>query len=230
MKIGISRSDTNFLRYENWLKYFEIEYIVLDYLFPEEGYKFFNECDGLILSGGVDIYPELFCDWDTKETKGTYNPARDGFELRLIEEAVTSGKPVLGICRGLQLINVFFRGSLIFDLLEIRNVDHEEISKSEQRFHDITIIKDTLLFDITGFERSNVNSYHHQAVDRLGEGLRINAKSDDGIIEGIEYADRSLKPFLLGIQWHPERIEDPDNPFSKNILERFITECKLENV
>jgi len=229
MKIGISRSDTNFLRYENWLKYFEIEYRVLDYLFPEEGYKIFNECDGLILSGGVDIYPELYCDWDTKETKGTYNPERDGFELRLVETAVQSSKPVLGICRGLQLINIFFRGSLISDLLEIRNVNHDEISPSKPRFHDVKILKDTLLYDISKIEKANVNSYHHQSIDRLGEGLRINAKSDDGIIEGIEYSDRNDKSFLLGVQWHPERFEDSDISLSANILKRFISECKLEN-
>ncbi|MFZ1321359.1 MAG: gamma-glutamyl-gamma-aminobutyrate hydrolase family protein [Ignavibacteria bacterium] len=229
MRIGISRTDKNFDKFEKWLKYFEVEFIVLDYFFPEEGYKYFNKCDGLILTGGVDIYPELYCDWDTKETKGTYNPERDGFELRLMESAVKADKPVLGICRGLQLINVFFRGSLIFDLPEIRNVNHKEISSTESRFHDVIILKDTLLYKITVIERSNVNSNHHQSIDRLGEGLRINAKSDDGVIEGIEYADRSGKPFLIGVQWHPERFEDPDVPLSANILKRFISECKLEN-
>jgi len=230
MKIGITRSDTNFPKYIEWLEYFNVDFEILDYLHPKDAFAKFENCSGLILSGGVDIYPELYCDWDTKETKGTYCPERDGLELRLMEFATGSNKPILGICRGLQLINVFFRGSLIFDILEIRNVNHKGISGIEPKFHDVNIFKDTLLYNIANIEQGNINTYHHQAVDRLGEGLMINAKSDDGIIEGIEYNDKFNKPFLLGVQWHPERIEDLNSPFSKNILDKFLSECKLINV
>lgn len=230
MKIGISLTDTKFQKYLDWLEYFKTDYVVLDYHNPDEGFTDLKNCDGLILTGGVDIYPELYCDWDTKETKGTYNSARDGFELRILEKAVDSSLPVLGICRGLQLINVFFRGSLIFDLNEIQNVEHNTSSFNEPLFHDITIYKDTMLYEIVNSDKFKINSYHHQAIDRLGENLMINSKSDDGIIEGIEYADKTERPFLLGVQWHPERIEDPDNPLSLNIFERFISECKFENV
>src|SRR4030095_5912732 len=123
---------------------------------------------------------------------------------------------VLAICRGLQLINIFFRGSLIFDLQEIRNVDHRKISDTEDRLHEVNIFKDTLLYNVVNEDRAMIASSHHQSIDRLGEGLMVNAKSDDGIIEGIEYLDKEDKPFFLGVQWHPERFRDFNDPASKN--------------
>jgi len=174
----------------------------------------------------VDIYPEIYCDWDTKETKGTYNPERDGFELKLLERTIEKKIPLLAICRGLQIVNVFFRGSLIFDLEEIRNVNHRKISNTEDRIHEVKIFDNTLLHDITGVNDALVTSSHHQAIDRLGEGLIINSKSPDGIIEGIEYADKTGKPFFIGVQWHPERFLNFDEPASKNILNKFISESE----
>ncbi|MBS1518925.1 MAG: gamma-glutamyl-gamma-aminobutyrate hydrolase family protein [Bacteroidetes bacterium] len=230
MKIGISFCDSNFRFYLDWLEYFKVSYEVLSYRESEKGFDKFTECDGLLLSGGVDIYPELFCDWDTKETKGTYHPDRDGFELKILESAISRKMPILGICRGLQLINVYFRGSLIFDLKEIRNVNHEKISKTVQRFHEVNILKNTMLYEILGSEKETVNSSHHQAVDRLGEGLMINAKSNDGIIEGLEYADKKDKSFMLAVQWHPERLDNREDIVSSNIINRFISECKAVNV
>lgn len=173
---------------------------------------------------GVDIYPELYCDWDTKQTKGSYKPERDGFELRLLEKSWERNLPVFAICRGLQLVNVYFRGSIIFDLQEIRNVNHNKISDTEDRLHNVQIFENTLLHTITGTNNSMVTSSHHQAIDRLGEGLIVNAKSDDGIIEGIEFQDKSSKAFFIGVQWHPERFMDFDSSTSKHILEKFILE------
>jgi putative glutamine amidotransferase len=83
-----------------------------------------------------------------------------------------------------------------------------------------------MLHEITDLENTAVSSSHHQSIDRLGEGLLINAKSDDGIVEGIEYADKTNKPFFMGIQWHPERFKDLNAAASKNILDKFISECQ----
>lgn len=226
MIIGISKSDSNFESYLTWLDKYKINYKVLDFENHDKDLRKFADCSGLILSGGIDIYPEIYCDWDTKETKGTYNPERDGFELKLLERAIDRKIPVLAICRGLQLVNVYFRGSLIFDLEEIRKVNHKKISKTENRLHKINIVDNTILYEIIKSDEIVVNTSHHQAIDRLGEGLMINSKSDDGITEGIEYADKSDKNFLLGIQWHPERFKDLNSPASKNILEKFISECE----
>lgn len=226
MKIGLTKSGSKVFRYTEWLDKFNVKYEVLDYNNHETDYLKLKDCSGLILSGGVDIYPELYCDWDTKETKGTYNPSRDGFELNLLEKALEMKIPVLAICRGLQLVNVFFRGSLIFDIEEIRNVIHTKISPGQDRIHKVKIFKDTLLNKITGVEEAEVTSSHHQSVDRLGEGLMINAKSDDGIVEGIEFADKTDKSFLIGIQWHPERFLNTEDPASGNILKYFISESE----
>ena len=225
MKIGISKSESKFERYENWLNHFKIEYQVLDFENNEKDLKKFDDCSGLILTGGVDIYPEIFCDWDTPETKGTYVPERDGFEMNLLERALKHNKPVLGICRGLQLINVFFRGSLIFDLEEIRHVNHRKISDNEDRLHDINIFDGTLLKEILADDKVQVNSSHHQSVDRLGEGLMTSAKSPDGVVEALEFADKSNKSFMIAVQYHPERFLNYESPATKNLLERFVNEC-----
>jgi len=226
MIIGLSRTEKRPERYTDWLDHNNIEYIVLDYENHQKDLDRLDECSGLILSGGVDIYPEIYCDWDTVETKGTYLPERDGFELNLLEKAIGNRLPVLGICRGCQLMNVYFRGSMIFDIEDIRNVNHKKISRNEDRIHGIRIIKDSLLYEIIQSEKAEVNSSHHQSADRLGEGLMMSAKSDDGIVEAIEYADKTGKPFFIGVQWHPERFIDLNAPVSKNILDKFISECK----
>lgn len=225
MKIALTKSDSKFNNYTNWLDRFNISYDILDHEKHEDDLEKINSCSGLLLSGGIDIYPEIYCDWDTVETKGTYNPERDGFELKILEKAIQRKIPVLGICRGLELINVYFRGSLIFDLEEIRGVSHNRISPSEDRVHEIRIFRNTLLHEILNMDNAEVNSSHHQSIDRLGEGLMINSKSDDGIVEGIEYLDKTDKPFFIGVQWHPERFPDLNSPVSKNILDRFISEC-----
>jgi putative glutamine amidotransferase len=226
MKIGISRTESKCDRYLDWLGYFNVSYEILDFESGESDLKKSDECSGLILTGGVDIYPELYCDWDTKETRGTYKPERDGFEIKLLEKSIERNIPILAICRGMQLINIFFRGSSIFDLEEIRNVNHRRISETDDRLHKVKIFDNTLLKEITSVNEATVTSSHHQAVDRLGEGLMINAKSEDGIIEGVEYSDKEGKPFLLGVQWHPERFKNYNLPVSKNILDKFISECE----
>lgn len=223
--IGITSTASKFNVYLNWLEHYGVEYEILDFDKPAEGYEAVEKCSGIIFTGGVDIYPELYCDWDTTETKGTYNPARDGFELKLLEKVLEMRIPVLAICRGMQLVNIYFRGSLIFDLEEIRNVNHRKISDTEDRMHNVKIFENTLLHSIIGKDEIDVTSSHHQAVDRLGEGLMVNAKSGDGIIEGIEFANKDSNPFFLGIQWHPERFKDFKNPGSEDILEKFRSEC-----
>lgn len=226
MKIGISKSDSKFDRYLKWLDFWKVDYAVLDYENKDDLAKL-DECAGLILTGGVDIYPELYCDWDTVETRGTYLPMRDGFEFKLLEKAIDMKMPVLGICRGCQLVNVFFRGSLIFDLEQIRGVNHRKISQTEDRIHKVVINKNSLLFEIMGISETDVTSSHHQSVDRLGEGLMINAKAPDGVIEGVEYINKTDNGFLVAVQWHPERFLDFEDIASKNLLLKFLDEVKL---
>lgn len=219
-KIAISKSNSKFQKYLDWLEENNINYIILDW--EKNNFDDIKKCSSLILTGGADIFPELYNDWDDGTSNQLYIPERDGFEFKLLEYAIENKYPVLGICRGMQLINCKLGGSLISDLETIRGVNHRKISEAEDRIHEIKIKHDTLLYEIICCDSGNVNSSHHQAVDRLGEGLMISAKSTDGVTEAIEWLEKDNKQFLLGIQWHPERMSNRQNIFAKNIIERFV--------
>ncbi len=136
--------------------------------------------DGLVLTGGADI--------------GGDAPARDALELRLVKEAVERDLPVLGICRGLQVLNVALGGSLFTHIS-----GHRAAEGALE--HEVRMVSGSKLETIIGARVYRVNSRHHQAVDRLAAGLRISATAPDGIIEGVEAPGRR---FVLAVQWHPE--------------------------
>ncbi|MDD5361846.1 MAG: gamma-glutamyl-gamma-aminobutyrate hydrolase family protein [Ignavibacteria bacterium] len=217
--IGLTLSETGFEYYIKWLKYHGTNYTILDYK-SDSVFDDIIKCTGFILTGGVDIYPELYNDWETKEDAGKFNPERDGFELKLMDHAYNTGKPVYGICRGCQLVNVYFKGSLIYDLQSIRNVNHTKIDKDTLRIHPVRLVKNSQIYEIIRREKGFVTSSHHQAIDRPGEGIIVTSKSPDGVIESIEHEDSSK--FIIGVQWHPERFSDSENLFSKNILSRLM--------
>jgi len=177
-----------------------------------------ESCSGLLLSGGVDVHPSYYnnskIDYPGAED---FNEARDRFEKEVFELAQKKQIPVVGVCRGLQLINCLMGGTLIQDLGE-RNKTHEG---GPDKIHEVKVAEGTVLRNISGLSNGNVNSSHHQAIDRLGSGLKVNCKAEDGTIEGIERSD-STKPFLMAVQWHPERMEDQNSPLSKNIRDSFL--------
>jgi putative glutamine amidotransferase len=221
---GISLCEKKFVHYTSWLESENIKYIILDY--RKNNFDDIKNCSSLLLTGGADIYPEFYNDWDDGLNRTQYQPERDGFEFKLLDYALLNKLPVLGICRGMQLINCRLNGNLIFDIGTIRGTDHKKINDEEDRLHKVKISENSLLGEIIKESVGEINSSHHQAVDRLGEGLMISAKSPDGIIEGIEWLEKKNKAFLLGIQWHPERMKDRESPFVKNILLRFKEETE----
>lgn len=223
-KTAISRSNSKFQNYVNWLENESLPYHILDW--QKNNFEDIKKCSSLLLTGGVDIFSE-FCN-ETESDKNTeeYIPSRDIFELNLLDYAIRNNYPVLGICRGLQLINCKLNGTLINDIETVKRTNHKKIAGSEDRIHHVSIKEETLLYSIVNETEGTVNSSHHQAIDKLGDGLMITAKADDGIIEGIEWTDKNGKPFFLGVQWHPERVLDKSSPFSKNIIERFKKETK----
>ena len=225
MKIALTKSNTGFQKYINWLEYFEVDFIIFDWE-EKTPIELFENCNGLILTGGTDVYPGLYTDKDKIIPDGTYTPERDSYELELINNALKSNKPILGICRGNQLLNVYFKGNLIFDIEKVKGVNHCRISEDKVRHHEIIITPDSILSCIVKGNYFDVTSTHHQAIDKPGEGLMINAVSGDGVNEGIEYLNKSGKAFLLGIQWHPELFDNYNNPFSKDILMKFLEEVK----
>ncbi len=184
--------------------------------------KYLDSVDGIIFTGGEDISPLLFGEDPTKEVD-TICYDRDKIELELFKRAYNRGMPILGICRGLQLINVALGGTLYQDInSQLPNsLGHISTYNIEGGYHSIDIINDTILYDILGKEKINVNSQHHQSVKELGKNLRVNALSSDGVIEGIETTTGN---FVLGVQFHPEAMIEEAKEFI-NIFEYFILYC-----
>ena len=223
-RAGISRCDRRFEYYIKWLESAGTEYVILDY--KKNNFYDINKCSSLLLTGGDDIFPEFYNDWEDGKDRSQYKPERDGFEFKLFDYALNNSLPLLGICRGMQLINVRLNGSLIMDIESIRGTNHRKISDEEDRIHPVTVFDNSLLKEIVKESKGVINSSHHQGIDRLGEGLLITAKADDGIIEAVEWEDKNSKQFLAGIQWHPERMKEQTSPFTKNILLRFKQETE----
>lgn len=161
--------------------------------------------DGILLSGGGDIDPLLFGEEPLREC-GEISPLRDAFELPLCRMALRHGIPLLGICRGMQVLNIAAGGSIYQDILAQAGatLKHSQQAPRPHGTHSVMPEEDSLLAALWGRRRIAVNSFHHQAVARLGEGFRAAAHSPDGIIEAIERQDGA---FALGVQWHPEAME-----------------------
>jgi len=160
--------------------------------------------DGLILSGGPDIDPSRY-HATALQTTAPPRPDRDAAELGLLAVAQTAGLPVLGICRGLQLINVARGGTLIQHLPDTLGSSEHAPADAVYGHHPALVTAGSLLAKALGRVEADVPSYHHQGIDELGSGLSVTAVAPDGTIEAIE--DSSL-PFFLGVQWHPEAGED----------------------
>jgi len=167
---------------------------------PEEALELI---DGLLLAGGADIDPGSYGEQAHAETVGTV-PERDAFEISLARAAIERDIPVLGICRGMQLINVARGGTLMQHLPE-RFGHHEHrrvVGSFDGADHDVELLPGTLVLRVVGEARHATKSHHHQGVERLGDGLLVSGISAlDGLPEAIELPDRQ---FVLGVQWHPE--------------------------
>lgn len=229
MKIGLSYTgnEAKHNNYVQWLKADDdIEIVKLSS--GEKDKDLIDQCDALVLSGGLDMHPRFYkgnAEYPFMPEKG-FNPERDEFELLLLRNALKNSIPVLGICRGLQLINIYYEGTLVQHL----NEDKILHQGSPDKKHIVNIEEGTLLYDIAGVRSEAVNSAHHQSIGKLGSGLAENSRSEDGIIEGIEWSDKNNKPFMLAVQWHPERMKKfnlQHSPLSKNIRDRFIAETTL---
>lgn len=160
---------------------------------------------GLMLTGGEDVDPARYGQ-SPHPTVTSVNPARDAMELAALEAAVRRGIPVLGICRGMQVLNVGLGGTLIQDLPSQRQdgLLHEQSAPVDKEWHHATVAEESGLASIFGTRELFINSFHHQAVDELGSGLRACAWAEDGVVEGIEGTGEG---WIRAVQWHPERGE-----------------------
>lgn len=180
-----------------------------------------EKLDGILISGGNDIEPNLYGEFISKEV-GVLCPKRDKQEIELVNYIIeNTNKPLLGICRGLQILNVACGGNLYQDL-EKNKLNNHFIASSPMNhpIHRVTLEKDSILYDIFEKKELKVNSYHHQAIKELGKNLKCTAVSEDGIIESIEVEG---KQFMIATQWHPEMMYDSKE--QQNIFKRFIKEA-----
>lgn len=180
--------------------------------------------DGYLFTGGHDVDPEMYGE-KPLPVCGACCPKRDILEKEVYKIAKAKDKPVLGICRGIQLLNVLQGGSLYQDLpqqfLGTKEVDHHMTAPYDRTVHEVSIVENTPLYRLLHRNTLPVNSYHHQGIRTVGSGLEVMAVSEDGLVEGIYMPD---KKFIWGIQWHPEFIYQKDET-ARNIFQAFVEAC-----
>lgn len=183
-----------------------------------------DRVDGLLLTGGGDPDPRHWNE-EPHPKMGFVEPARDETEIRLIGAALERGLPILGICRGVQILNVALGGTLVqhLDPAEIEGmVQHEVAGWPDGAGHSVTLEPDSRLAALAGGPRARVTSSHHQAVGRVGEGLVVAARAPDRVIEALEHPG---EPFVVAVQWHPERTAGAD-AFSDALFAAFVDACR----
>ena len=193
-----------------------------------------NAIDGLIMTGGEDFDPLKWYGEEPLRANEQIAPERDEFDVKLIRAAVAKGIPVLGICRGQQLMSVAFGGSLYKDIpsqVKSSYVKHRQgDTPGYYGTHTITIEKGSILAEVTGSNKAVVNSFHHQAIKAMPAGFKVTARSADGIIEAVErvaplkdYADGGA--VIFGTQFHPEIMTNAGNPLFLGLFQKLVSEA-----
>lgn len=224
--IGISKGSGSVKmgRYAEWLRKRHPDLEFIDLITSPDLKSDMERVHGLVLTGGSDVNPTRYNAPHLLPLCHDVDDARDAAELVMTEVAIERKIPVLGICRGMQLLNVFFGGTLIPHIPErTGNADHQKDGDHDRR-HTIEVVPGSMMAKFTRKLEGVVNSAHHQAVDTPGIGLTITAVAHDGIAEAIEPKSDNQDSFILGVQWHPERMEDADNPFTDLVREAFLFE------
>jgi putative glutamine amidotransferase len=184
--------------------------LLTPYHSPDALARFADQIDGLLLTGGGDIDPAHFGEARHAKTD-LISAERDDLELhRVTRQAIDGGLPLLAICRGIQIVNVALNGTLHQHVPDAFGDDiaHSQSGARSDRTHDVVIEPGTRLASLAGGERLRVNSYHHQAIKELGDGLQPVAWADDKVIEAVELP--GARGFVLAVQWHPEELVEND--------------------
>jgi putative glutamine amidotransferase len=182
-----------------------------------------GEFDGVVIAGGGDVDPALYGREVLPDGKVRVDPGRDAIDFPVFEEAWQENLPVLAICRGLQVVNVARGGTLIQDIPSESpsGVPHQRPKQPNRRDHPVILRTGTRLAGIAGSERIDVNSRHHQAVDRPAADFVVTATAPDGVIEALEARDAR---WVIAVQWHPENLHD--DPASKRLFRAFVEEVR----
>ena len=230
IKIAISKekSDKSTTKYSDWLLRHDDE-IVYYNLYPlgiDSAMKLLKTCNGLLLTGGEDVFPGTYGKIDDTARCGEFDRYRDSLEFTLIDLALENKIPVFGVCRGEQILNLSMGGTLYIDLPTDFDTTvahrHNLMSKAD---HLVRIVPNTTLSDICeNTKQGDVVSNHHQGIEILGTGLFVSAYSADNMAEAIEWADKTDHGFLMAVQWHPEAM-DTLHPLSAPLAKKFLLEA-----
>lgn len=184
--------------------------------------------DGAVFSGGGDIDPTLFGE-EPLPHLGEIVEERDSFELLLIEALMRLDKPILGICRGCQIINIAAGGDMYQDIYtqkeDVQLLQHVQRAKRSHMSHYVQAAENSLLYELAGGEQFKVNSYHHQSVRYVPDPLTVSGVASDGVIEAIESTEHT---FVLGVQWHPEELAASGDECSKAIFKKLVDSCERQ--
>jgi putative glutamine amidotransferase len=223
MKTNITIGITDCSKYANYQKWIESEpdTKVIRLSHHANNFDEIEKCDGILLTGGEDVHPRFYNKHEYLEYCHEVDEKRDEFEWKVLEYAETNQLPLLGICRGLQMANVFFGGTLLPDTPSFGKFDHSKRGESD-RYHVVQVDPNSQLQKIVDASNGEINSAHHQSADHIGKGLVSNAISPDGVVEGLERINKEGHAFLLLVQWHPERMNNQQSAFSKNIKKGFL--------
>lgn len=215
--------------YKAWLQDLDSNIVLVDmYHIPlDSALILLEKCSGLLMSGGADVHPAYY-EQPEDTVLCEIDFYRDTVELAILARAAELEMPVFGICRGLQVINVFMGGSLYPDIPKrfSTSVDHRAEDRSFDLMHPVTVVGNSKLHALTGITTHDVNSSHHQGIDRLAPGLFASAHSPDTLIEAFERANPEQLPFLMAVQWHPERL-GLDHPLSGPLAKEFVSAIKV---
>ncbi|SES22910.1 gamma-glutamyl-gamma-aminobutyrate hydrolase family protein [Pedobacter rhizosphaerae] len=229
-KIIIGVTDcSKFDIYRDWVLSYNEQVEVIQLGYKLHNFEDIKKCQGIVLTGGEDVHPRFYQmpEYYPYCYEDDIDEHRDEFEFKVLDYTEKNSIPVLGICRGIQVGNVFFGGTLIPDIPTWGRFNHAKMPNNTDRYHEIIVNPSSWLSQIVNTDKGLVNSNHHQSTDRIGKELVASALSPDGVVEAMERLHPEGKSFLCLVQWHPERLKDQQSPFSKNIHEAFIHAVKI---
>ena len=230
--VSKAKSQDDFGAYGKWLHLADSSAKLIDmyHLPADSALKVLERCSGLLLTGGGDVHPARYGSNPDLQIFEGIDMKRDALELELIKKSISLGIPILGVCRGLQILNVSQGGTLYGDLPTQKDtmVKHR-CQDYKNCFHRVQVTDGSLIAKTSQVKEGVVNSNHHQGIRELAPNLNAIVFSEDGLIEAIEVKTTDGHPFVLGVQWHPERM-DPNNPLSLPVAMFFLREAKYYKV
>jgi putative glutamine amidotransferase len=224
LKLAMTWTPLRFEAYVAWIAHLSPEIEVIPLKAGTDLTASLTEADGLLLTGGGDIHPTFFGASDPQGLSRSVDPARDQHEIEAVRLALQREIPILGICRGLQVVNVALGGTLVIDLPAAGFRDHSN-KNNYQLAHPLSVCPGTQLAEIMQRPTLMVNTSHHQAIDRLGKGLAASAFSEDGVIEAAEWKERKGRAYLSLVQWHPEAMMNVPDPRASELLGAHFIEA-----